>query len=114
MSRSSAESEDCSMANTTREIIWLLSLLLFGFVGCSPWSNSHFLCTSYVANSIYYEHTKHIEIDCHIVREKIQVRLLKTLHVTTHNQLANIFIKALHPSQFHVLLGKMRIHYSPS
>ena len=66
--------------------------------------------------SYIHERTKHIEIDFHIVREKMQVGFLKTLHVTTHNQLANIFTKAIHPTKFHTLLSQMGVHnlYSPS
>ena len=40
----------------------------------------------------------------------MQVGYLKTLHVTTNNQLANIFTKALHPTKFHTLLSKMGVH----
>ena len=105
------------MANTTCELIWLISLLKdvphlsLALLFCDNQTALHI-----AANPIYHERTKHIEIDYHIVREKLQTGLLKTLHVLTHNQLADLLIKALHPSQFHLLLNNMGIHnlYSPS
>jgi nanoRNase/pAp phosphatase (c-di-AMP/oligoRNAs hydrolase) len=37
----------------------------------------------------------HIEIDHHVVREKLQSSLITTKHISTSNQLADIFTKAL-------------------
>ena len=119
MSRSSAEAEYRSMANVTCKLTWLFSLLKeFGIdhtnlalLYCDNQAALHI-----AANPIFHECTKHITIDCHLIREKIQVGLIKTLHVSSRHQLANIFTKALHPSLFHELLGKMGLLsiYSPS
>lgn len=71
---------------------------------------------SLAANPVYHERIKHIEVDCQIVREKLQIGLIRTLHVNTHHQLVDLMTKALQPSQFHALLSKMGIHnlYYPS
>ena len=99
-----------SMADTTCEINWLLSLLKdLGVVLHGP---TLLFCDNQVAlhiaaNPVYHERTKHIGTDCHIVRERIQAGTLKTLPVFTQNQIVDILTKSLYPSQFSLLLSKM-------
>ncbi len=46
-------------------------------------------------NPVYHARTKHIEVHYHFIREKILTREIKLIHVSTENQVDDIFTKAL-------------------
>ncbi len=49
----------------------------------------------FINNPVYHARTKHIEVHYHFIREKIIAKEIDLIHVSTEDQVANIFTKAL-------------------
>ncbi|XP_031096897.1 uncharacterized protein LOC116001147 [Ipomoea triloba] len=119
ISRSSSEVEYRALAATACELQWLIYVLQdLGIIVNSP---AILYCDSKLAiaiaeNPVFHERTKHIEIDCHLVREKLQQQVLKLLHVDTSNQLADVFTKPHAPTTLHNFISKLGLHnmYTPA
>jgi hypothetical protein len=112
VSRSSVEAKYRSMATTCCEVTWLKQLLTY--LNVSHSQPVQLYCDNKAAihiasNPVFHERTKHIEIDCHVVREKLQNGLIQTEHVSTNQQPADLFTKALGQSQAEFLLGKLGV-----
>ncbi|XP_019251431.1 PREDICTED: uncharacterized protein LOC109230381 [Nicotiana attenuata] len=84
VARNSAEAEFRSMASTVAELTWLTGL--YKELGVDVNWPIFLYCDSkaaiqIAANPIFHERTKHIDIDCHFVREKIIQGMIKTFHI---------------------------------
>ena len=86
VSRLSAKSEYRVMAQSMCEIIWIYYLLIeVGLIVVLParlWCDSQ-AAFHIASNLVFHEQIKHIEIDCHYVREKIESGVISTGYVKT-------------------------------
>ncbi|KAK8943168.1 hypothetical protein KSP39_PZI009550 [Platanthera zijinensis] len=111
VARSSTEAEYKAVANATAELVWLQSLLQEINLSIPPpilWCDN--IGATYLsANPVFHARTKHIEIDFHFVRERVDAKLLQVSYISTHDQCADIFTKPLSRQRFLELRLKLNI-----
>lgn len=107
---SSAEAEYRALRQLVAEIVWVVRLLSeFGVASLSPvpvFYDNH-SAIHIARNPVFHERTKHIEIDCHFVREKHKSGLIALHAIPTSSQLADIFTKALPRAHHCTFLSKL-------
>ena len=117
VSRSSTEAEYRSMAATTCELVWLAYLLkdlhIPVQVPITLFCDNK-AAQQIAANPCYHERTKHLDIDSHFTRDKVQEGFLQTAYIPTHLQLADIMTKALGGHQHSFLANKLGFQEVPT
>ncbi|KAL0555857.1 hypothetical protein IC582_004358 [Cucumis melo] len=112
VSRSSTESEYRALVDAISKLLWLRWLLTN--MGAPQTSPIILHCDNRSAiqiahNDVFHERTKHIENDCHFVRHHLQSNTLHLKSISTTNQPADIFTKALHSPHFTHLIHKLKV-----
>ncbi|WVZ15611.1 hypothetical protein V8G54_013177 [Vigna mungo] len=105
------------LAATVCEMQWLHYLLQD--LDVTPVATAILYCDNNSArhitqNQSFHERTKHIELDCHVVRQKIQAKFLHLLPIRSEEQLTNVFTKFPHRTRFKSIipkLGMVNIHH---
>ncbi|GJW51134.1 uncharacterized mitochondrial protein-like protein [Tanacetum coccineum] len=93
VSRSSTEAEYKALADTTCEITWLKYLLQEVRVQTStsvPIMCDNISSIALASNLVQHARTKHIDIDCHFVRDKVRQGLINPTYFPTKHQIADI------------------------
>lgn len=110
VARSTAEAEYRAMALTSCEITWLSTLLKDTGLQNLPPTLLHCdnqAAIAIAANPVLHERTKHVEVDCHFIRDTIASGSIVTKHVPSHSQVADLLTKALSTKQHYYLLNKL-------
>ena len=58
-------------------------------------------------NPVLHDKTKHVEVDKHFIKEKLESGLICMPYIPTAEQIADVFTKVLHKKQFDILMGKL-------
>lgn len=117
VSRSSTEAGYRVLALVVSEVTWLQSLLRELFVPL-PSEPPLIYCDNMsgvllAANPILHSRTKHVELDIHFVREKVQQHNISVCHVASKDQVADILTKPLPKPAFLLLRSKLHVDSPP-
>lgn len=119
MARSSAEVEFRAMNHGVCELMWLKSLLKeLRFDSRDPirlYCNSKAII-NIAYNPVQHDHTKHVEVDRHFIKEKLSTGVICTPYVKNENQLVDILTKGVTSTMFNSALNKLGVCniYAPS
>ncbi len=116
---SSAEAEFRGMTKGICELLWLRKLLTE--LGYKPTSTMNLFCDNKAAiaiaqNPVQHDHTKHVEVDRHFIKQKLEAKVFQFPFVKSEDQLADMLTKAIFSKAFHNSLDQLGIGdiYAPT
>ncbi|PKU64856.1 Retrovirus-related Pol polyprotein from transposon TNT 1-94 [Dendrobium catenatum] len=108
---STAEAEYIALGSCVAQVLWLKQQLIdLGLtIGTIPiyCDNTSAICIS--KNPIQHSRTKHIDIRHHFIRDHVSKGEIELIHVSTENQLADIFTKPLAFDTFSTLRTRLGV-----
>lgn len=116
---SSAEAEFRAMSKGLCELLWLKKLMdEIGYPTCSAMNMfcDNKAAISIARNPVQHDRTKHVEIDRHFIKQKLDENVVLFPFVKSEDQLADILTKAVASKVFHSSLDKLGIRdiYAPT
>ena len=119
VAQSSAKAEYRTMVSTASKLTWIKQRLSDFEIKIQ--ASMQVFCDNQAArhiasNPVFHKRTKHIDVDCHFIREKIQAKEIETHFIRSEDQLTNIFTKGLDPKPFEKNISKLGLInlYNPS
>ena len=112
VARSSVEAEFKVVAHGVCEIMWIRrlpeELKMTGSSLMKMYCDNK-AAISVAHNPVLKDSTKHVEVDKHFIKEKIDNGLVCMTYIPTKEQVADVFTKGLHKRQFDFLVGKLAL-----
>uniref|UniRef100_A0A2N9IBP1 Integrase catalytic domain-containing protein n=1 Tax=Fagus sylvatica TaxID=28930 RepID=A0A2N9IBP1_FAGSY len=119
VARSSAEAEYRGMAKAICEMLWIRNLMQDLHI--KQVSPMKLYCDNKAAcdiahNPVQHDRTKHVEVDRHFIKEKLEEKLIEVPHVRSQDQLADVLTKAVSNQAFNGCLDKLGMSdiYAPT
>ena len=117
VARSTAEAEYRSIAMTVCEVMWLKQLLKdlgVKHLGSTPLHCDNQAALAIATNPVHHEKTKHVDIDCHFIRDTTNAGIITPVYIPSKHQIADVFTKVLPTKQHNSILHKLGVQYHPS
>lgn len=110
VARSSAEAEFRGMAHGICELLWIKRVL--SDLGIEHTKPMNLYCDNKAAidiaqNPVQHDRTKHVEVDRHFIKEKLNQKIIQFPFVKSEDQLADVLTKAVSRKVFQNVISKL-------